>query len=53
MRSRLVRTVLAAVAALIVLLVPACDADGLVLRLTGPAVSPELSAAIALAAELI
>ena len=53
MRTKLVRLVLAAVIALIVLLVPACEPGQSALRITGPALSPEVSAAVALAAGLL
>jgi hypothetical protein len=53
MKTKLVRLVLAAVIALIVLLVPACEPGQSALRFTGPALSPEVSAAVALAAGLL
>ena len=53
MKKKLIRLVLAAVIALTVLLVPACEPGQSALRFTGPAPSPEVSAAVALAAGLL
>ena len=48
-----VRAILAAAVALVVLLVPACELEGGRIKITGPSMSPELSTAISLAAELL
>ena len=49
----LARAILAVVGALAFLLVPACELEGGHLQVTGPAMSPEISTVISLAAELM
>ena len=53
MNKRWVRAILAAAVVLTVLLIPACDVSDGRIKLTGPPISPEISAAISLAAELM
>ena len=52
MRQRVVRAALATATVLLVLLIPACELEGGRVKVTGPSIGPEISAAIGLAAEL-